>query len=44
MSMPGPGTGKRTRDVHSPIRAQARQKSREYCRHVPIKGEIANPD
>ena len=45
MSGPGPlGTGKRSLDVHSPIKAHARQKSKEYCRHVPIRGVSAKPD
>ena len=38
------GTGKRTLDVHSPINAHARQKSKECCKHVPIKGDTAKPD
>ena len=32
------------RDVQSPIRAHARQKSAEYCVQVATKGESANPD
>ena len=45
MPMSGPeGTGKRTLDVHSPIKAHARQKSKEYCRHVPFRGVSAKPD
>ena len=38
------GTGNRIRDVHSPISAQAKQKSTEYCVQVATNGERAKPD
>ena len=43
--MPMPrGTGKRIRDVHSPISAQAKQKSTEYWVQVATKRERAKSD
>ena len=45
MSWPG-ALGDREKNPGCPftINAHARQKSKEYCRHVPIKGDTASPD